>query len=237
MTSAPRSTGRGWPRCRERRHRSRLQNNHWVPLQAVGYVPERSRRKLFTRSPLLPIQWTLRGLPGSTKSGVKFHCYVAHRYNGPMDEGFLATDEALAAFRARFEDGTWPVAEFRHMHHLAIAVCYIAEDPEPMDRLRTSIRSYNLSQGCKNTEDSGYHETITRFWIEIVGRYMATLPGGLPRCEIAQLVVRRFASERDLFHAWYDFDVLKSREARASWVAPSKPLPELQPSSPRHPSS
>jgi hypothetical protein len=154
-----------------------------------------------------------------------------------MGEEFLADDAALMAFRQRFENGTWPVCEFRHMHHLAIAACYIVDDPEPMDTLRARIRSYNVSQGGENTEDRGYHETITRFWVEIVGRHISALPKTLPRCEIARLVVDTFASQRDLFQEYYDFDVLKSREARANWIPPSKPLPEPQSFSPRHPNN
>jgi hypothetical protein len=150
-----------------------------------------------------------------------------------MDEEFLATEEALESFRARFEDRTWPGAEFRHRHHLAIAVCYIVESPAPMDALRESIKSYNLSQGGANTEDRGYHETITRFWVEVVRSYMTLLPASLSRLEIARLVVGKFASQRDLFQEYWDFDVLKSREARANWIEPVKPLP--QSFSPLHP--
>jgi len=37
-------------------------------------------------------------------------------------------------------------------------------------------------------------------------------------------VVEEFATRRDLFHDYYDFDVLNSREARATWIEPSRPL-------------
>ena len=154
-----------------------------------------------------------------------------------MEEDFLATDEALESFRARFEDRTWPGAEFRHRHHLAIAVFYIAQYPEPMDALRESIKSYNLSQGGANTEDRGYHETITRFWVEVVAGYMASLPPDLSRFEMARLVVGEFGPQRDLFHQHYDFDVLKSREARANWIEPVRPLPAPQSFSPPHPNN
>jgi hypothetical protein len=149
-----------------------------------------------------------------------------------MEDEFLASEAALETFRARFENRTWPGGEFRHRHHLAIAVCYILESSQPMDALRKSIKSYNVSQGGENTEDRGYHETITRFWIELVSAYMASLPAGLSRLEIARLVVENFASQRDLFQQYYNFDVLKSREARANWIDPKKPLPEPQSFSP-----
>jgi hypothetical protein len=148
-----------------------------------------------------------------------------------MEDGFLASEASLSALLAGFEDGSWPIAEWRHKHHLAVAACYLAGEGEassgseaPMDRLRAGIKRYNLSQGGENTEDRGYHETITRFWVEIVSRYMACLPAGLPRLEIARLVVARFESQRDLFGEYYDFDVVKSRAARAAWIPPSRPF-------------
>ena len=108
-----------------------------------------------------------------------------------MGTEFLSGDAALADFLARFEDGTWPVADFHHTHHLAIAACYVGEGGhpggDPMDRLRARIRHYNVCQGGENTEDRGYHETITRFWVEVVSRFTASLPAGLPRIEVARL--------------------------------------------------
>jgi hypothetical protein len=156
---------------------------------------------------------------------------------GDEFSAFLSSEEALESFRTRFEDRSWPGAEFRHRQHLAIAVCYIMDCPAPMDALRESIRTYNLSQGGANTEDRGYHETITRFWVEVVRSYMASLPAGLSRFEIATLVVEKFASQRDLFQDYWDFDVLKSREARATWIEPVKPLPEPQSFSPPRPNN
>jgi len=136
-----------------------------------------------------------------------------------MDEAYLAS------LIAGFKDGSWPGSDFHHSHHLAIAVHYLESEPEPMTVLRDSIRRYNVSQGGENTEDRGYHETITRFWLEIVRRYMATLPAGLSRLEITRRVIDEFAPQRDLFRRYYDFDVLASREARANWIAPNQAPP------------
>ena len=106
-----------------------------------------------------------------------------------MAVDFLSDGAALGDFLARFEDGTWPVAEFHHAHHLAIAACYVGEGGDPMERLRARIRHYNVCQGGENTADRGYHETITRFWAEVVSRFLASLPAGLPRIEVARRVL------------------------------------------------
>jgi len=124
-----------------------------------------------------------------------------------------------------FEDGTFPGSEFHHRQHLAIAVRYIREVPDPMNGLRNDIKRYNVSQGGQNTEDRGYHETITRFWFEIVRSYVESLPAGLSKLEITCRVTDEFATRRDLFRDYYDFDVLTSREARACWIPPNQTPP------------
>src|ERR1019366_4432490 len=141
-----------------------------------------------------------------------------------MSETFPEDEAALQSLIAGFEDGTWPGAQWRHSSHLALAACYILDYPDAMNLLRTRIAGYNESQGGKNTPDSGYHETITRFWVEIISRFIGRLPPDLSRLEVARRVVASFGNRRDLFRDYYDFDVVTSREARAAWVPPIRPL-------------
>ena len=56
---------------------NRLQNNRRLPLQAVRHVLDRPRSERDPRSALLPIQWTLRGLLGSTQSCLAF-TFMSH---------------------------------------------------------------------------------------------------------------------------------------------------------------
>ena len=141
-----------------------------------------------------------------------------------MSEIFLEDDNALQSLVSSFENGTWPIGGWRHSHHLAVAACYVLDGPDALDRLRRNIPAYNVAQGGQNTPDSGYHETLTVFWYEVVSRFIAQLPGGLTRLEVTRRVVAEFAPQRDLFRDYYDFDVVKSREARARWIPPSRPI-------------
>ena len=137
----------------------------------------------------------------------------------------LTSEESLDAFLRAFESGTFPAADFHHQEHLIVAACYLleADDEDAAARTRTNIRRYNESQGGKNTEDAGYHETLTIFWLRLI---RAHLPLGLNRLTAVQTVVGQFATNRDLFGEYYSFDVVKSRDARLSWVAPDlKDLP------------
>lgn len=134
---------------------------------------------------------------------------------------FLSSEAALDELLAGFEAGTWPGAQWTHAAHLAMGACYILAYDDALDRMRLAIPRYNISQGGKNTEDSGYHETLTCFWHIVIRKFIGTLPPALDRLAVARAVVGEFASKRDLFRDYYDFDVVKSREARAKWIPPS----------------
>ena len=102
-----------------------------------------------------------------------------------------------------------------------MATCYVMKygRDEALCRARGNIARYNEAQGGKNTEDSGYHETLTVFWMDAV---TAAIPTGKTRVETVQHVVEVLAPQRDLWRDYYSFDVIKSREARATYIEPDK---------------
>ncbi len=66
-------------------------------------------------------------------------------------------------------------------------------------------------------------------------RFLDTLfrqAGPVARDEFAALAVERYASQRDLFRRFYDFDVVGSIEARAVWMPPT--LEEIEDSAATH---
>jgi hypothetical protein len=115
-----------------------------------------------------------------------------------MDEGSL---ERLVR---GFEDGTWPVKEWKHAHHLMLAASYILDGDDALERLRTGIPRYTVSQGGENTVDAGYHETLTCFWYWLIRGFIRQLPAGLTRAEVVHRVVDEYAPQRDLFRRYYD---------------------------------
>lgn len=136
----------------------------------------------------------------------------------------MTDDEILQGF----ENGSFPHDQWNHAAHLRVAGCYLLAHPqeEALRRMREGVRRYNESTGGKNTDDSGYHETLTRFWIAVAGAFLAGLANNTSRAERIQALVSEFGSRRDLFRDYYSFDVVKSRAARRDWIAPDvKPLP------------
>ena len=144
-----------------------------------------------------------------------------------MEPSFLEDESSLAALISGFRSGTWPVTQFHHDAHLAVGCCSVLDYQDAvLDRLRDQIRAYNVSQGGENTDEKGYHETITRFWLERVAEFVKKQPVGLSRLELARRAVGEFATRPGLFRDYYTFDVLKSREARQAWVAPDAIAPD-----------
>jgi hypothetical protein len=139
------------------------------------------------------------------------------------------TEESLNHFIAAFEDGTWPVANWKHAHHLVMATCYVMAygREEALNRARLNIPKYNEAQGGKNTEDSGYHETLTVFWID---RVAEAIPANETRVEAVRRVVDELARKRDMWRDYYSFDVVKSRDARAQYIEPDLAI-SLRPTS------
>jgi hypothetical protein len=142
---------------------------------------------------------------------------------------FLETEETLADFLESFERGTWPKSAWTHAAHVAVAASYLIECPHNQDAaglMRRGIVHHNQCVGTINSDHSGYHETITLFWLAIVKARLRELADGLSRVEAVRLLVSELAPQRDLFREYYSFDVVGSIEARRSWIAPDvKPLP------------
>lgn len=129
---------------------------------------------------------------------------------------------------AEFAAGTFPRASWNHGAHVTVAGCYLQMYPQPeaTRRIRDGIRHYNECQGTANTPDSGYHETLTLFWVAQVTHLLARSNPKLSRAEKVRQVVEALAPRRDLFRDYYSFDVVRSQQARREWMAPDvKPLP------------
>lgn len=134
-----------------------------------------------------------------------------------------STEPEIEEFLAAFEGCTLPKARWTHGAHLLTGACYVHALGEcaAIDRMRTYVRRYNESVGTKNTESSGYHETITVAWIKLLaGLLRRSQP--IERAAFVTLAVEHFSPQRDIFKRHYDFDLVASREARLGWIEPTR---------------
>ena len=120
-----------------------------------------------------------------------------------------------------FECCTLPRAGWTHEAHLTVALWYLARHPhaEATRLIREGIKRYNHACGIVTTPTSGYHETITLFWIRIVSEYLMCVSN--ERCSLVHLANGLLARcDKSLPLKYYSRERLMSAEARARWVEP-----------------
>lgn len=137
---------------------------------------------------------------------------------------WLASAGVFRAFMTSWESGTLPKHEWSHAAHVAVGACYaVRHGAAALDRTREGILRYNSAVGTANTDASGYHETLTRFWAEVLA---AAVSGVADEWQAAAQAVTLYGEDRDLHELYYGFDVVRSVEARRRWVPPDlAPLP------------
>lgn len=131
--------------------------------------------------------------------------------------------ELEASMRA-WEAGTLPLSAWTHAAHVGMAAYYAwnHEREETYHRARQGIHNYAKCQGIVQGPDSGYHETLTRFWCEVVWKYVHE--GRFATCDEAARAAMQHFGETRYYLRYYSFDVLKNRDARQRWMEP-----DLQP--------
>ncbi len=135
----------------------------------------------------------------------------------------LESESELQRFVDAWKAGRLPKAEWTHSAHVAMAA-YFAFDhaaDATFAIMKAGILHHNTSVGTPNTEDNGYHETLTRFWAGEIGAFIRS--GRFPsRLEAVRAAVAEFGGDRDRFRLFYSFDVVRDRRARREWVAPDR---------------
>ncbi len=116
---------------------------------------------------------------------------------------------------------TLPKAEWTHEAHLRAGLWHVAEHGAvaALELLRARIAIYNESVGTENTDTSGYHETLTRFYVTVIDRFLASSDRSLDLDALAQQLIAAHG-DRQLPLRHYSEGRLFSVVARRSWVDP-----------------
>jgi len=123
---------------------------------------------------------------------------------------------------SQFETCSLPKEKWTHESHFVMALWYCSHLPIPvaMQSIRNGIIKYNVSVGGANTDDSGYHETITVFYtIMIINYILKNNPTANFEHKLAGLFQQSFIA-RDFPLNYYSKNLLMSKDARKQWIAP-----------------
>ena len=139
----------------------------------------------------------------------------------------FASDDAVGAVLDAFHAGSLPRSAWNHRAHLTAALAFARALPadDALSRTRDAILRFNDAVGIVSTPDSGFHETLTVFYMHVIGLHITRHPAMTSLATDANTLMDEWgAKELPLRH--YSASQLFSREARAHWVAPDLiPLP------------
>ena len=94
-----------------------------------------------------------------------------------------------------------------------------------LDAMRAGILRLNAAHGVVTTPSGGYHETITRAYMRLIGRFVME-DGGTDGWSARAARLLREHGAKDHLLLYYTRDRLMSAEARFGWVEPDlRPLP------------
>jgi hypothetical protein len=131
------------------------------------------------------------------------------------------TYESLREFIFRFEAGLVPREQWTHQAHLSAGYWYVhaVGREQALEVMRKHIRHHNESVGTPNTDSGGYHETITRLYLDGITAHIESLADSSFENGLAQLLASPMAS-----NGWplqrYSRQRLFSVEARRGWIEP-----------------
>ncbi len=133
------------------------------------------------------------------------------------------TSDEIYAYVADLDRWVLPRERWNHAGHLVAGLVYLDRYPLPeaLRRLRSAISGYNVATGTPNTATSGYHETLTRWYLEQIDAWRATAPSGDLPHRVTALLASPLA-QPDAPLRSYRSETLHSPEARRGWVAPEQ---------------
>ena len=115
----------------------------------------------------------------------------------------------------KLENCEYRKEEFTHPMHLAVAAWYLTRLPyeEALDRMRSALLRFTRHHGV-----TGYHETITRFWLRLVADFLEE-PAAPDLASRVNALIECYGNKQILFD-YYSREWVMSEEARNGWVEP-----------------
>src|SRR6266849_7530766 len=101
-------------------------------------------------------------------------------------------DAEIKALVDGFESCSFHPSDFKHYQHVAVALWYVSHCPydEATERMKNGIRKLAATY-----DKSGYHETITLFWLSLVRSFLANTEARLSLAEVANQLVSNYGDK------------------------------------------
>ena len=134
---------------------------------------------------------------------------------------FFTRDEEVNELAKAFETLTLPKSEWTHAAHLVVGLyyCYHHAPNDAKNLVTDGILRLNDAHGTANTDTSGYHETITVFWLRTVAEFLEKTGREKGLAELANKLLAD-CGDPQLPFKYYSRERLFSTKARRDFVEP-----------------
>lgn len=142
----------------------------------------------------------------------------------------FAHESEVEDFVRLFQTRTLPKPRWTHNAHLVVGLWHVLRHPcdTALELMRDGIRAYNEATGTANTDDQGYHETWTAFFVRALDCYARTRASSHDRLALFNSLPSSRLTDKFLSLAFYTRDHMMSVTARHHNVEPDvQPLSEL----------
>ncbi len=118
-----------------------------------------------------------------------------------------------------FTEKTLPKSEWTHHAHLIVALWHNwnFEYDEALRLVRDKIIAYNEAVGTENSDTSGYHESLTIFWMTLCKNHLSANSFETIAEAYSSFLLSDYASS-EIPLSYYSKEVLFSTKARKEWV-------------------
>ena len=137
------------------------------------------------------------------------------------------TDAELDDLVRRFTACAVPRPEWTHAAHLAGGLWHVGRygRQDALQRLRAGITRLNESNGVVSSATGGYHETVTRAYVDLLAGFAAQHADKTAAERVTALLADPLSDKKALLR-FYSRPLLESSAARLDWVEPDlAPLP------------
>lgn len=133
-----------------------------------------------------------------------------------MDRVIYRSAAEIVEVVAKFENCAYRPEEFSHARHLTVASWYVAKygTEQALPRMREGLQGFLAHHGKK----MGYHETITRFWLELIGEALQRMAKQPLPAQVNEIVARY--RDKNVLFVYYTRELVMSEAARNSWIEP-----------------
>jgi hypothetical protein len=124
----------------------------------------------------------------------------------------------------KFESGTLPKAEWTHEAHLIVGLKMVLTYKEnAFPEMKKRIIRFNESVGTINSESSGYHETLTVFWLWAIKQFCEAKSISVFDVDaVDELLFYEPLAQRKLVEDYYSEAILLLPEARRRFIRPDE---------------